>query len=104
MFMRLELTLLISLITLTAFATANVWQPEENVDRSFENDNWEIIVQDMEAGGGTLEAKANQQGKRTMYLDRRPVNEMVSNCKTLYGASITDNPSPCQDFKTGILG
>lgn len=92
------------ILTFTAFASANVWNPSPEIDRSFENEDFEIIVKDMEAGGGTLEAKANQQGKRTMYLDRRSVSEMVNNCKILYSNSVTSNPSPCQDFKTGILG
>lgn len=102
--MRTELTLLVSTIVLTSIATANVWNPSPEIDRSFENEDFEIIVKNMEAGGGTLEAKANQQGKRTMYLDRRSLSEMVSNCKVLYDNSVTSNSSPCPEFKSSVLG
>ena len=102
--MRLELTLLTATVLFIGFATADVWKPSPEIDRSFENDNWEIIVQDMEHGGGTLEAKVNQQGKRTMYLDRRSLGEMVSNCELLYDYSTTVNPSPCPEFRSSVYG
>lgn len=102
--MRLELTALTSLLVLTGFATANVWNPDPEIDRSFENSDWEIIVKDMEAGGGTLEAKKNQEGKRTMYLDRRSFSEMMQNCRVLYSNSITTEDSPCPDYRDAVTG
>jgi len=79
-------------------ATHSVWNPGDEVVKDFENENWEIIVKDLEAGSGTLEAKVNQQGKRTMYLEPGSVPEMRETCKILYSSSITENPSPCDKF------
>jgi len=101
--MKRELVATALLLTFTAFAGANVWNPSEDVTRSFENEHYEIIVTELEAGSGTLEAKANQQGKRTMYLEPQPKNEMLETCNTLYGSSITTESNPCPEYRS-VLG
>lgn len=91
-------TLLFS--TVTAYT---VWNPSPDIQRNFENENFEIIVKDLEAGSGTMEAKVNQVGKRTIYLEPQPLDKMVETCKTLYGSSITENPSPCNQYRNAVL-
>ena len=95
-------SLIIALIFLLVFglaaSTHSVWNPENSVTKDYENENWEIIVKDLKPASGMLEAKSNQQGKRTMYLEPQSLPEMRETCKVLYDNSITENPSPCQKF------
>lgn len=96
--MKRELISLAVLVAFTTAAGANVWNPNEEVTRSFENEDYEIIVKDLESGSGTLEAKANQVGKRTMYLEPAPKNEMLETCNILYGSSVTTESNPCPEY------
>jgi len=91
------------LLSFMALATANVWNPSEDVTRSFENEDFEIIVTELEAGSGTLEAKANQVGKRTMYLEPQPRSQMLETCNILYGSSVTTESNPCPEYAS-VLG
>jgi len=87
---------LASILLITAFASASIWNPDKQIDRDYENKDFEIIVKDLpEEIGGSLEAKVNQKGKRTMYLNRASFSRMKRNCKVLYDNSVTENPSPC---------
>lgn len=101
--MKRKTLVAVSLIALAGFATANVRNPSPDVTRSFENSEWEIITKELEAGStGVLEAKVNQQGKRTMYLEPAPANEMLKTCKILYSNSVTTNPSPCREYREAL--